>query len=158
MREIRSRALLLGATALMAAGGASCGETPAPSGIPPACELLSDADIRAAVHLQPSGEGGAFTESGSTCVWALPNAANGSISVIEVSCGTACEAPRASLAPSPAFAQAGDAAGPGVTAWLGADAIVVEVGGSVVKIVAAQTDTGAASLESLARSAIAHLG
>jgi hypothetical protein len=153
-----TRLVLGGVAAALLASGAGCGQSPAPSGIPPACMLLTAADIQAAVHAQPSQEGGSFTATGSSCVWALTGAANSSISAVEIACASACAASRASLAPSPAFADAGDILGPGVQAWLGGDAIVVETGGSLVEIVTASTGTGAAALESLARSALAHLG
>jgi hypothetical protein len=153
----RSRAgILMTGVLLMLTG---CGPAqPAASGPIPACGLLDSSDIDAAVHLQPSSEGGGVSGSGSTCVWALPNAANGSISVIQINCGATCAASFASLAPSPAFSRAGDAAGVGVSARLSASSITTEQDGTVIQITVENIGVEARpALITLAKRALQHL-
>ncbi|MGA8015104.1 MAG: hypothetical protein WCB85_04220 [Candidatus Dormiibacterota bacterium] len=151
----RAGILLTGAL-LMLAG---CGPAqPTASGPIPACSLLDSSDIDAAVHLQPSTEGGGVSGSGSTCVWALPNAANGSISLIQINCGATCTTSFASLAPSPAFSGAGDAAGAGVSARLSASSITAEQDGRVIQITVENIGVSARpALITLARRALQHL-
>ena len=138
---------------VIGAGMAACGSGSAASA-PPACGLLTDADIQAAVHQAPAGEGGGGTTARSTCVWALPSSANGSISAVLISCGPRCGGTLASLAPQPAFSDGGDTAGPGVTARVGATAIVIEKGGEVAELVADHLGSGVqTALAGLARRA-----
>jgi hypothetical protein len=149
---------VLGVAVLMAViGAAGCGSaTEHP--LPAACGLFTDAAIKAATGLEPSGEGGGGGASRSSCVWALPNAANGSVSVLLVSCATGCAGTLASLAPAPAYSPTGGALGAGVTARSSASAWVIQKGGSVAEI--AVNGLGSrthAALQSLGASAAARL-
>ena len=104
------------------------------------------------MHQAPAGEGGGGTAARSTCVWALPSSANGSLSAVLIVCGSGCDATLASLAPSPAFSDGGDAAGPGVITRVGASSIVIEKDGRVAELVADQLGTGVrTALAELAR-------
>ncbi len=151
----RARILLTGGLLMLAACGPA---QPAASGPIPACSLLDSSDIHAAVHLQPSTEGGGVSGSGSTCVWALPNAANGSISLVLINCGTTCAPSFASLAPSPAFSDVGDAAGAGVSARLSASSITAEQDGSVIQITVENIGVSArTALITLAKRTLQHL-
>jgi hypothetical protein len=134
----RVGSLLTIGLALLSAGlgAAACGSATTQT-LPPACALLSDAQIKAATGLEPSGQGGGGGDSRSSCVWALPNSANGSVSVLLVHCGTGCAGAVASLAPAPAYSAADGALGAGVTALMSASSLVVQKGRSVAEIVVA---------------------
>jgi len=141
----------------VAAGCAACGGNGTPS-TPPACGLLSDGDIQAVTHLAPTSEGGGGTAARSTCVWALPNTANGSISLLLIRCGASCPGVLASLAPSPAFADTGTELGPGVTGRLGSASIAAQQDRAVIEITADHPGVNLASaLPELARRALGHL-
>jgi hypothetical protein len=117
-------------------GAAGCGSSTKQS-LPPACALLTDTEIEAATGLSPTGQGGGGGAGRSSCVWALPNSANGSVSVLLVRCGTGCAGTLASLAPLPAYSPTGGALGQGVTARMSASSLAVERGGSVAEIAVA---------------------
>jgi hypothetical protein len=141
-------------------GVSACGAAPPAAASPiPACALLSTADIRAAVGMTPSSQGGGLSGTSSTCAWALPNAANGSITTVDVGCGSSCSSALASLAPAPAYRDADDSVAPGVESRAGPSSIAFAAGGSAVEISVDHTggDPGTV-LEALARSALRHLG
>ncbi len=153
----RPLAALLLAALIAAIGAAGCGAaTDHP--LPAACGLLTDAQIKAATGLEPSSEGGGGARSGSTCVWALPNSANGSVSALLIRCGTGCGGTLASLAPSPAYSAADGALGAGVTARSSRSAWVVQKGSSVAEIaVAGLGSRTQPALQRLSASAAARL-
>lgn len=134
----RSRPIAaLGLAALSAGFAATACGTSSPAALPPACALLTDAQIKTATGLEPSGQGGGGGAARSTCVWALPNSANGSVSLLLVRCGTGCPAALASLAPSPAYGPADGSLGAGVTARSSGSTWVLQKGDSVAEIVVA---------------------
>ena len=145
--------ILVVAALLMGVTGCGLGES---ATTPPACTLLNAADLQAAVGMQASTQGGGGSGARSSCVWALPNAANGSISLILVRCGSSCPGELASLAPEPAFSDAG--AGAGVTTRLSSASIVSEQGGNVIEITVDHVGTNPrTALITLARRAFGHL-